>query len=147
MNVPTYLQLQAMLAWLGSVTTALGSGSIGLIAAPFTGTPSTTFGSITEANYDGYARQSVGSSTVTFIGSDGNEYVEFNTLRFQPTGSTTPNTIYGLFWTPGNDSTKIWATDALTAQVFFNGPSRQLTITPRMGLNPTANFGINVISS
>lgn len=147
MNVPTYSMLDAILIALGSTTTELGGGSIGLIAAPFAGSPSTTLGGLTEANYDGYARQAVGSPNVTFNGSDGNVYVEFNTLQFSPTGSATPNTIYGFFWTPGNSTTTCWATDALAQQVYFSGTQNRLTITPRMGLNPANPFGLNVISS
>ena len=148
MNQPSYTQLNAMLAALGSNTTMLGNGSIGLIAAPFAGNPSLGLTSqITEANYPGYSRQALGTSTVTFTGSDGNQYVEFSTLRFQPTGSSTVNTIYGTFYTPGNSTTTIFQTDALTAPVGFAGPSNQLTITPRCGLNPAGNFGLNIISS
>jgi hypothetical protein len=147
MNVPALVMLQGYLQWLGSTTTALGNGSVGLIAAAFTGSSSTTLGTITEATYQGYARQALGTSTVTFIGSDGNVYVEFNTLRFQPTGSSSPNTIYGAFYTPGSSSTTLWQTDQFAAQVYFGGPTNQLTFTPRCGLNPGGNFGVNVISS
>lgn len=148
MNQPSYTALQAMLIALGNTTTALGNGSIGLIAAPFSGNPSLGLVSqITEANYPGYSRQSLGETSVTFNSSDGNTYIEFSTLRFQPTGSSTVNTIYGLFMTPGNDSTKIFFTDTLTTPVGFSGTANQLTITPRVGLNPSGNFGLNIISS
>jgi hypothetical protein len=139
--------LTAYLQWLGSTTTALGNGSVGLIAAPFSGSFSTTLGGLTEANYNGYFRQPLGTSTATFIGSDGKLYVEFSTVRFQPTGSSTPNTIYGLFYTPGNSTTGVWQTDALAAQVFLSGPTNQITVTPRCGLDPAGNFGLNVVSS
>jgi hypothetical protein len=148
MNIPSLLMLQGYLAWLGSTTTALGNGSIGLIAQPFSGSQSTTLvNQLTEANYNGYARQALGNPSTTFVGSDGNVYNEFNTLQFVPTGSSTPNTIYGVFFTPGNDSTKVWQTDALAAPFGMSSSLNRLTITPRCGLNPAGNFGLNVISS
>jgi hypothetical protein len=147
-NQPSYTALNLLLSKLGTDSTMLGNGSIGLISAPFAGNPSLGLVSqITEATYPGYARQGLGTSSVTFTGADGNQYVEFSTVRFQPTGSSTPNTIYGLFYTPGNSTTTIWSVDALSSPVGFSGSSNQLTITPRQGLNPGGNFGLNVISS
>jgi hypothetical protein len=147
-NIPAITMLQAMLGWLGATTTALGNGSVGLIAAAFSGNPSITLVSqVTEATYGGYSRQALGTSTVTFTGADGKLYVEFSTVRFQPTGSSTPNTIYGIFLTPGSDSTKIYNTDTLTTPVGFAGTLNQLTVTPRFGLDLSGNYGLNVISS
>ena len=147
MNVPTYPMLDAILAALGSSSAELGGGSIGLIASALRRQPVYYARQLTEANYDGYARQGVGSPSTTFNSADGNVYVEFSTLQFAPTGSSTPNTIYGLFWTPGNSTTTCWATDVLAANVYFSGPQNRLTITPRMGLTPANPFGLNVISN
>lgn len=147
MNIPVLAMLQALLTWLGDTSTALGNGSIGLIAAPFSGSQSTSLGGITEANYQGYARQSIGNSPAIFTGSDGNAYAEFNTVEFAPTGSATVNTIYGMFWTPGNSTTTLWLTDGLIVPYGMSGTNNRLTITPRFGLNPGGNFGLNVVSS
>lgn len=147
MNIPTFPMLSAFLTWLGSNTLGLSSGSIGLIAAPFSGSQSTTLASLTEANYGGYARQALAGPSAVFNGSDGKVYTEFNTLEFAPTGSTSPNTIYGLFYLGGGSSTVPFQTDALAAPFYMGGATNRLTIIPRCGLDPAGNYGLNVISS
>lgn len=147
MNQPTKVLLDAMLKALGSESTSLGNASLGLCKAPFTPTVNLAIADITEANYSGYARQGLGTTTTTFTGGDGKEYVEFTTLRFQPTDTVTVNTVYGLFLVLASDTTKLADSDAFTAPIPMSGPSNQITITPRFGLDPAANYGLNVISN
>lgn len=147
MNQPTLTALDALLKAMGSESTQLGSASMGLLKAPFVPSPTLTLASLTEANYDGYARQAIGNPSIPFSGTDGNEYVEGLTVQFTASDTITPNTIYGIFLTFGNSTVNLWATDALTNPFNMNGPSSRLTITPRIGLNPGGNYGLNVISS
>ena len=147
MNVPTITLLYSLLQELGTDTTRIGNGSIGLISAPFTPNSSTTLGILTEANYNGYSRKSIGTSSVTFTGGDGKAYVEFSTLQFIPSGSSTPNTIYGAFVTFGNSTTTLVYTEAFSPALPMASTSNQITITPRFGLDPAGNYGLDVVSN
>jgi hypothetical protein len=147
MNVPTKAAIDKMLVAMGADSTQLGNASMGLIAAPFAPSPTLTLSAITEANFTGYARKSIGNPTIAFTGQDGNEYVEGTTNMWMPSDSITPNTIYGAFLTFGNDTTKLWSSDQLGASVGLPGPGSQITITPRIGFNPLNGAGLNVISS
>ena len=147
MNVPTRVALDSILATVGSDTTLLGNGSIGLIAAAFTPGPALTLASLTEANFSGYARKALGTTTTTFTGGDGLEYVEFNTAQWIPSSTTTVNTIYGAFLTNGNSTTSLFTSDSFTTPLPMAGPSNQITITPRVGLDPSGNFGLNIVSN
>lgn len=149
MNQPTLAALDALLKAVGSESTQLGSGTvatIGLISAPFTPSPTLTLASLTEATFNGYARKPLGNASVTFSGGDGKEYIEFPTVQFTPTGSTSPNTCYGVFFTFGNSSTTLWGTDAFATPVPMASPANQITITPRIGADPAGNWGLNIIS-
>lgn len=146
MNAPTKAAVDKLLQVMGADSTQLGNASIGLIKAPFTPSPNLAIGDITEANYTGYARQGIGTPTVTFTGSDGLEYVEGTTRQFMPSDTITPNTIYGMFLTTGSGTVTLWGTDAFGSPVYLTGPGHQVTITPRVGLDPSGNFGLNVIS-
>lgn len=144
---PVLAALDKMLTQTGSESVQLGNASLGLIAAPFTPSKNLTLAGLTEASFSGYARKSIGTPSIGFTGGDGNEYVEGVTVQFMPSDTITPNTIYGIFLTFGNDSSKLWGSDALPAPVSLAGPQNQITITPRIGLNPGGNFGANVISN
>jgi hypothetical protein len=146
-NTPTRHAVDALLVAMGGDSTQLGNGSIGLVKSPFSPDPALTLADLDEADYSGYARQGIGHPTIPFTSTDGLEYVEGTTCRFMPSDTTTPNTIYGMFLTTGSGTTTLWASDAFDNPIFLTGPSRQVTITPRVGLNPAGNFGLNVIST
>jgi|HubBroStandDraft_3_1064219.scaffolds.fasta_scaffold01389_12 hypothetical protein len=147
MNVMTKVAIDKMLTAMGADSTQLGNASMGLIAAPFAPSSTLTLASITEANFSGYARKSIGNPTIAFTGADGNEYVEGTTNSWMPSDTVTPNTIYGVFINPGNSTTTLWASDQLGIPVPLAGPGNQLTATPRVGFNPTNGAGFNVISN
>jgi hypothetical protein len=147
MNTPTRAGLDQILSTLGNSTGGLGDGSIGLIAAAFSPGPNLTFAGITEASFHGYARKALNSSSVTFTGGDGNEYVELGTFQWLPSDTVTPNNIYGAFLTYGNSSTNLWGADPFAAPLPMSSPANQITITVRVGLNPAGNFGLNIISN
>jgi hypothetical protein len=146
MNFPTDSYLLHVLANLGNDTTGLGAASIGLLSAPFTPARNLTLSSLTEANYDGYLRQGAGGETITFVGADSYDYVQASTHTFAPTGSSTPNTIYGYFLTYGSSSTALAYVEQITPPVTLNGPTTEITITARLGMNPTQPFGNGVVS-
>lgn len=147
MNVPTQNLLDELLLLVGASSLGLGNGSIGLIAAPFTPAENLTLASLTEANFHGYSRKSLGTPTITFTGGDGNEYIEFNTVNWQCSDTVSPNTIYGLFFTAGNNTITLQSSDKFTVPLPMSGPSNQITVTPRFGLNPGSNYGLNIISN
>jgi hypothetical protein len=146
-NTPTQTYLDFLLEIEAANTTTLGAGSIGVIGAPFTPGPSVTLGGLTECNYPGYARQALSASSIPFTGSDGLEYVELGSFRFQPTGSTSPSLAYGIFVTYGNSSTKLAYTDALAVPTPLATPANQLTVTLRIGRAPNGNYGLNIVSA
>lgn len=147
MNVPVLPFLDAILAAVGSSSVLLGSASIGLIAAPFVPGPGLTLATLTEASFTGYKRKALGSTTVTFTGGDGKEYVEFNTASWMPSDTVTPNTIYGAFLTLGSGTTTLAAADKFANPLPMAGPPNNITITPRFGADPNGNWGLNVISN
>jgi hypothetical protein len=146
-NTPTQTYLDFLLEIEAANTTTLGAGSIGLVVAPFTPGPSVTLGGLTEASYNGYGRQALNASSIPFTGSDGLEYVELGSFRFQPTGSTSPNLCYGLFLTYGSSSIKLAYTDLLATPVALATPANQLTVTVRVGRSPAGNYGLNIVSA
>ncbi len=69
-----------------------------LISAPFTADPTLQIADLTEADYDGYAAVTLATPAATeYLGPLGDVTAVFPTAIFQPTGSTTPNQIYG-YW-------------------------------------------------
>jgi hypothetical protein len=131
----------------GSDSTTLGACSLGLIAAPFTPTRTLAIASLTEATFNGYARKSLGNSTVTFTSSDGNDYLQFAEEVFTPTGSSTPNTIYGWFLIGGSDSVTVTAAEVITPAITLNSTSTSLTVVPRIGQTPAIAWGAGIIGS
>jgi len=146
MNVPVVPLVDAVLEKMGTDSTLLGNGSIGLIKAPFSSSDSLTMGAITEADFDGYKRLGYGNPSIAFTGADGNEYVQGTPCMFQPTGSSSPNTCYGLFITNGHDTTVLQDSDAFDEPIPMASPANSITVIPRFGLNPDNGLGLNVIS-
>lgn len=147
MNVLTRDVIDRILIAAGADSTQFGSAKMLLISAPFTPSPDILLSAVTEANFQGYARKSIGTPSVPFTGADGFQYVQGLTDQWVPTGSDSPNTIYGLGLVASSDSTKLIGVDKLDNTVALATPLNSLTITPRIGLNPAGNFGLNVISS
>lgn len=59
--------------------------------------PNDTISTYTEADFDGYAAQSLVQLGSAFTNSDGAAEQDFQLLQFLDTGSTTPNTVYGYY--------------------------------------------------
>lgn len=149
MWVPTQDYLNACVAnqvTAGSDSThTLGSSSVGLGKAALAPTVNTKMSDISEANYTGYARKAAAFVATGIIGDGGITYVEGDSLKFLPSDTITPNTIYYEFLV-GSDSATLLAVEVLDALVPLTGPHTQLTVVPRFGLDPNANYGLSLVA-
>lgn len=150
MLTPTRAFLDGMLSRGAgsSSTTLLGNASVGLLKGPFTPSVDTTYAEIEviEADYDGYARQAAGLDTTPHIGFNNLSYIQGDLLLFSPSDTITPNTIYGLFLT-GTASTTLLGVEIFDNPLPLPGPAEQITIIPRVGLDPDANYGLAVVTT
>jgi len=146
MLVPTAAALEAWIGDLTDDTTWLGSASVGLYQTLVTPTDQTVLADLTEANYDGYARQASHTWGDVFIDPNGLYSEQAQQLVFSPTGSDTMNTIYGLF-VVGSDSAALLAVEPFDSPVPLTGPLSNLTITLRVGADRTGKWGFSVVAS
>jgi hypothetical protein len=94
-----------------------------------------TLANITEATYDGYARQPV-VWYPPILSSSGPETLYGQDLNFSPTGSVTPNGITGIFLADALTAGNLLMAAVLPAPVPLNGPTTALVVEPvfQMGL-------------
>jgi len=144
---PTSAALDDWLTTLKSDSTTLGSSSVGLIAAAFSPSPTLKLADITEANYSGYVRQAVGAWAGPFIDDNGLSYIQGTLLNFHPSDTTTMNTIFGAFMTPGSSSTKLTLAEQLASPIPLDATTTNLSIAVRVALDPSGNFGMSLVSS
>ena len=131
-----------------STVTVMGSASIGLIRSPFAPTVDTTYAQVVavEANYTGYARQAAGLDTPSFIGPGNLSLLEGDLLVFMSSDTVTPNTIYGHFWT-GSATSTFYGCEMYDNPIPLPTPAERVTIVPRVGLDPNANYGLSLVSN
>lgn len=148
MWVPTAAFLEALVEIQagGSVSAPLANSSIGLVRQPIAPTVNTVMANLTEANYTGYQRQASGLDTVPFVGPGGLFMSEGTRLRFMPSDTVTANTIYAAFVT-GHDSTVLFGVEVFDNPIPLPGPLSAVTIVPRNGFDPAANFGMSLVSN
>lgn len=146
MITPTDSLLLAILKTLGSDTATLGAATLGLIQGAFTPGRNLKTSNFTEANFDGYARRSLGTTTITFTSADGNDYLQWVQEVFTPTGSDTPNSINGYFIMTPADTVTVGFSEPITPAVPLSGPHSNLTVTPRYGNSPLLGYGSGVVS-
>lgn len=144
MLIPTKTALDEWLSVMLADTPGLGSGSIGLIANNLTPSESTTLAQIVEPTYSGYTRQATGSWSGIFTDPNGLETAEGSALRFMAS-DTTSTTIFGLFIT-GHPSTTLLGCEMFTQPIPIIGGQTQLTIIPRVGLDPNGRWGFSVVA-
>jgi hypothetical protein len=127
----------------------LASASIGLISAPLAPTPTTPFSAITEATFDGYVRMSAPFSDVPIVEGQNGKILALGTTQIWiPTGSDTPNTIYGQFLANGSSSMPtLLAVEMFDVPIPMTSPLTFISDTPIFGLDPTANYGMSSVSS
>lgn len=67
-------------------------------------TNQTVLGDFVEADYDGYASESLTAWGATFLNGDGNAESVAPNITFTCTGDTTPNIVYGYYITDAADA-------------------------------------------
>ncbi len=113
----------------------------GLYTAPTgTPTPASTMASITEANYDGYARQAV-VWFEPFLDVLGPFNLQGANMQFRPTDAVVPNTITGAFLATAITGGNLLLAAAFVQPVALSGPLTALTISPVFQLAFTSNYG------
>ena len=116
--------------------TGAGGFKVKLAQTPFTpnpnSVPSTDF---VEATYDGYAAVSLTTMTPNTVVGNAYESTSTAVAVFQPTGSTTPNTIGGYWIETGAGA--LLGYEVLPTPIALNGPTTYLSIVPRWLSSPT----------
>lgn len=105
MTTPLYMTNDLKLAALADlIAGALTGAEVALYQSDTPATPSTPLGDYTLADYDGYAPEAI-TWLAPSIGSDGEPEVVGIVGEFRPTGTATPNVIYGALVTDGAGTT------------------------------------------
>jgi len=144
-NIPMNAFLQELLAKGTSDTAGLDGVWIGLyIGINASPGPNLTMANLTEASYDGYARQQVGAWTEPYLSSDGQNAVIDGALHFRPSDSSFPQTMLGALY--GSSSVSgggnLIMIDPFPAPgVGLLGPNNVLSYVPEFELPAGGNYG------
>ena len=103
-------------------------------------TPGLILSGITEANYQGYARQPV-VWFPTFIDSAGPQDLAAQNMQFTPTGSATGNTITGAFIATALTGGVLYLAATLPVPVALPSPGYALDLSPVFQLSYQNNYG------
>jgi len=116
---PFAMQLERLTAFLAAVYAEVGDeADIRIFKNDITPTPSSVFADFVAGDYDGAAAITLTMSAITQ--APGGQAVSYSQmLSFVPTGSTTPNTGFGVFVFKG---TVLIAAQRFTVPVDFDGP-------------------------
>lgn len=153
MQVPSRAFLNKLVknirAGAGADSISLAACAVGLTKAAISPTIDTVLADLTEADYDGYARVTMGTMSQPFVGPDDLSLTEAAAIQFRPgSDTTTPNTIFAAFLVgAGSDSQTLYLTEPLDAPVPLTGTGTALTYLPRAGFDPAANYGKSLASS
>jgi hypothetical protein len=138
--------LNEIAALVGASSLGLGNASVALITAPFVMTPGQfNFNGLTEANFDGYARQAAAFAGTPFIDENGIYTIQGGAKVFQPSDTITSNTVYGYVLT-GSSSSTVMGGEVFNAPIPLTGPTTALTIIPRFGVPVTGALGFAVVA-
>jgi len=140
-------------AWSqGSSTIALGQGlgnaSLGLVKANIAPTVNTVLGDVTESDYTGYARKALtGWIVPPWIDQNAFTIVENPSVQFRPTASNQNQGAYGAILL-GTDSVGVYlkAVEMFDQLMSMASAENTITIVPRVGFNPTGNYGQSLVS-
>jgi len=95
--------------------------------------PTTVLADLDVATYDGYAAETVTPATWPVFFQGNSQAVAVGPgIVFTPTGSTTPNVIYGYYLTDTGGTRLIWAERFPEAKV-MNGVTTGFTLIPAIG--------------
>lgn len=123
----------ALAAYLATVAGAMVLPlSMHLYQNDYTPTTTDTLANYTEATYDGYAAQVMVWASATIPTPGSGALTTWIPLLWTPTGSITPNDIYGYYVTDAA-GTLMWAERAPSPPVALNSMLTTLPITPRYG--------------
>lgn len=153
MWVPTWELLKRMMARsVGSDTTTaapLKGAFVGLLKDAYAPTVNSVYvGDVKthEANYDGYGQQSI-TFNPPFRGQTSFELSDSTSnLNWQPTGSTTINTVTGQFML-ASDSTTLLAVEMFNAPIPLPNPSTAFTTVIIFGLGSLFGYGNSLVSN
>jgi hypothetical protein len=114
-----------------------------LAKAPFSPTPTSDPTTFTEADFDGYAAKTVAAWAAPYLNGDGAaETIGTSVLTWSPTGSVTPNLIYGYWLMLGNGD--YGGGEAFGTPVSLNGPTTALSMVPLWAVAPS-RFGAVIV--
>jgi len=102
--------------------------------------PNSLIADFTEADYTGYASQTLGATPVAMLNPEGDIAAQFPHLTFTPTGTTVTNTIYG-YWvegTGGGTGDRVLFAANFDPPVVLSGPLTSLIVEPRHCLGQPA---------
>jgi hypothetical protein len=121
---------------------------VGLLKQAIAYTPDSADSIVTsgEANYSGYARQAISAWTGPFRGQNGFSLDAGNAMVWEPSATTTLNTIYGQFLI-GSDSVAILAVELFDNPIPLGDVSVGFVGTPIFGVGPNlAGYGNSIVS-
>jgi hypothetical protein len=127
----------------------LKNAFVGLVNAPFTYDPEGNGSDVlaNEANYPGYAKQSISSWSGPFVGQGGFSLFDGGAHLFQPTGSDTANTIYGQFLV-GSDSVTILGVEFYDGPIPLPNAETGFVTTVIVGYGPnTKGYGSSIVTN
>jgi len=113
---------------------ALGATKIGLFKADVTPTPLTPLTALTECDFDGYAQKTLTWLIGPYLNPGNQSEIQNASVNWTPTGSTTPNTVYGYFVIDAAGNL-LWSERFTTPRV-LNGGATTLTLLPTLVLVP-----------
>jgi len=116
------------------------TAKIGLFTNDIALTPDLIKTDFTEADYTGYASQTLGATPVAMLNPEGDIVAQFPHLTFTPTGTTITNTIYG-YWvegTGGGTGDRVLFAANFDPPVVLSGPLTSLIVEPRHCLGQPA---------
>lgn len=145
--IPTYFFLFTVLDALALKSgsqlyeAVLGNTWLGLYQAPTpVPTPALLMSGITEANYDGYARQPL-VWFPPFLDVAGPATLAAQNLHYSPSDAVVPNTITGAFIATAATGGQLYLAAALSVPVALPGPSYALNAAAVFQLSFTALYG------
>jgi len=138
---PTRAWLLDVLATLGVATGLLDDATLHLFTAG-TPSPDAVEASFTEADYTGYAAQTIADTAwgTPFLAGGTIPTIKGPLSEFRPTGTTVTNVVTGWYLLNAAADTVI-ASGLFAAPVSLLSPSTALFMVPEFQLDPSANYG------
>lgn len=122
--------------WIGAELGAVPAPpKVHLASAPFSPSPTLDPTTLTEATFDGYAAKTVTAwGTVHLDSSNQATFISASALDWTPTGSTTPNTIYG-YWLIDSGG-KLVQSETFPTPILLSGTGTTLQIVLQLAVRP-----------